>query len=167
MNRLTLLLILLVLAGCDESMDHQNRFRTYGSAAGMPNWPAEGEALPLVTGTVAQSDRQRLQQIAVPPPVSLALLQQGRERYDIYCAACHGLTGAGDGIIVARGFPKPRPLDDPRLMQASARYLVDVIGQGYRRMFSFSDRVEPRDRWAIVAYIRALQLADSKKPGTP
>lgn len=151
MNWFAALLIVLLVAGCDESMDHQNRLTTYGSAAGMPNWPAEGEAVPLVGATVAQSDRERLRQIAEPPPVSLALLREGRARYDIYCAACHGLTGAGDGIIVARGFPKPPPLDDPRLMQASARHLVDVIGQGYRRMFSFADRVEPRDRWAIAA----------------
>ena len=167
MNRLALILILLALAGCDESMDHQNRFRTYGSAEGMPGWPSEGEALPLVPGTVAQSDRQRLQEIAEPPAVSLALLQEGRERYDIYCAACHGLTGAGDGIIVARGFPKPESFDHPRIMQASARHLVDVIGQGYRRMFSFADRVEPRQRWAIAAYIRALQMADGGKRGSP
>lgn len=167
MKRLAVLLILLVLAGCDESMDHQNRFRTYGSAAGMPGWPSEGEALPLVTGTVAQSDRERLQEISEPPPVSLALLQEGRQRYDIYCAACHGLTGAGNGIIVARGFPRPLPFDDPSLMQASARDLVEVIGQGYRRMYAFADRVEPHDRWAIAAYIRALQLAHSGKPRSP
>jgi mono/diheme cytochrome c family protein len=152
-------MVLLGLCGCDESMDQQNRFKTYGSADGVPYWPEPGEALPRVPGTVAQSDLQRLAEIATPPAVSLALLQEGRVRYDAVCAACHGLTGAGDGIVVARGFPKPPALDDPRLMQESAQHLVDVIGQGSGRMFSFADRVEPRDRWAVVTYIRALQLA--------
>jgi len=95
--------------------------------------------------------------------VSLTLLRRGRERYDIYCAACHGLTGAGDGIVVARGFPKPRPFTDAKTMQASAHQLVGAIGQGYGAMYSFSDRVEPKDRWAIAAYIRALQLAAKSK----
>jgi mono/diheme cytochrome c family protein len=167
MRGIIALLLVLLLAGCDESMDRQNRFKTYGSAAGVPNWPSVGEALPLVKGTVSQGDLQRDREISEPPPVSLALLQDGRTRYDAYCAPCHGLTGAGNGIIVERGFPKPAPLDDPDLMQASAHHLVDVIGQGYGRMFSFSDRVEPKDRWAIVAYIRALQLADSGKAQAP
>lgn len=167
MKGIITVLLVLLLAGCDESMDRQNRFKTYGSAAGVPNWPSVGEALPLVKGTVSQGDLQRAGEIRDPPPVSLALLQDGRTRYDAYCAPCHGLTGAGDGIIVERGFPKPAPLDDRDLMQASAQHLVDVIGRGYDRMFSFSDRVEPTDRWAIVAYIRALQLAGSAKAGAP
>ncbi|HWB51490.1 MAG TPA: cytochrome c [Stellaceae bacterium] len=161
------LLLLLMLCGCDESMDRQNRFKTYGSADGASYWPRPGEALPRVPGTIAQGDLQRLAEIAAPPAVSLALLQDGRVRYDAVCAPCHGLAGAGDGIVVARGFPKPPPFDDPRLMQAPARHLVDVIGEGSGRMFSFSDRVEPRDRWAIVAYIRALQLADAGKAQSP
>ena len=167
MRGISALLLVLLLTGCDESMDRQNRLRTYSSAAGMPNWPSVGEALPLVKGTVSQDDLERARRLREPPPMSLALMQEGRIRYDAYCAACHGLTGAGDGIIVARGFPQPAPFNDPRLMQASAPHLVDVIGKGFGRMFSFSDRVEPTDRWAIVAYIRALQLADSGKTGSP
>jgi mono/diheme cytochrome c family protein len=159
MKRAAALLVLLALADCDESMDHQNRMKTYGSAQGTSSWPGEGEALPLVKGTVAQGALDRERQAAAPPPVSLALLQRGRQRYDIYCAVCHGLTGEGDGIAVARGFPKPKAFADPQAMQDSAEHLVDVIGNGYGVMYSFSDRVEPKDRWAIAAYIRALQLA--------
>lgn len=158
MKRIVSVLLLLALAGCGESMDRQNRLKTYGKAA-IAGWPAEGEALPLVQGTVSQDDVAREQALATPPPVSPALLARGRQRYDIYCAACHGLTGAGNGVVVARGFPAPEGFNDPRLMQASARHLVDVIGRGYGVMYAFSDRVEPQDRWAIAAYIRALQLA--------
>src|SRR3954447_23168212 len=103
MKGIALVLFLFALSGCDESMDRQNRFKTYGSSAGVPGWPAPGEALPRVPGTVARGDSQRLEEIATPPPVSLSLLQEGRVRYDAMCAPCHGLTGAGDGIIVARG----------------------------------------------------------------
>jgi mono/diheme cytochrome c family protein len=167
MRWVLLLLFLLTLSGCDESMDQQNRFKTFGPAAGVPFWPSSGEALPRVPGTVALGDLDRDAEIATPPTVSPPLLQRGRERYEALCAPCHGLTGAGDGIIVARGFPRPAPFDNPLLMRASARHLVDVIGQGSGRMFSFSDRVEPRDRWAIVGYIRALQFADTAKPASP
>jgi mono/diheme cytochrome c family protein len=167
MRVLAALLVVLLVAGCDESMDRQNRLKTYGDAKGLSNWPAVGEALPLVDGTVAQGDLERARATAEPPPVSLTLLQRGRERYNAYCAACHGLSGAGDGIVVARGFPKPAPFDEPRLMQAPARHLIEVIGRGYGTMFSFADRVDPQDRWAIVAYMRALQLADASKQAPP
>jgi mono/diheme cytochrome c family protein len=157
--RLALILV-LALAGCDESMDSQNRLKTYGTSQGTSHWPSKGEALPLVQGTVAQGQLERERETTEPPAVSLALLRRGEERYDIYCSACHGLTGAGDGIVVARGFPRPRPFSDPRIAGASAKALVAAIGNGYGVMYSFSDRVDPEDRWAIVAYIRALQLAD-------
>jgi mono/diheme cytochrome c family protein len=133
--------------------------KTYGSSAGTSTWPSKGEALPLVKGTVAQGTSKRERQTDEPPPVSPALLARGRERYDIYCSVCHGLAGMGDGIVVARGFPKPKPFTDPELMAASAKELVAAIAEGYGTMYSFSDRVEPKDRWAIVAYLRALQLA--------
>ncbi|MGN6517732.1 MAG: c-type cytochrome [Rhizomicrobium sp.] len=165
MKRLCALLLLFALAGCDESMDKQNRLKTYGSGPGISSWPAEGEALPLVKGTVPQGALEREREIDQPPPVTLALLQRGRQRYDIYCSACHGLTGAGDGIVVARGFPRPKPFSDPKVMSDTARQLVAAIGRGYGTMYSFSDRVEPKDRWAIAAYIRALQLAG--KEGKP
>jgi mono/diheme cytochrome c family protein len=165
MRTLCAFLLLFVLAGCDESMDNQNRLKTYGTAPAISSWPSEGEALPPVGGTVARGALERERETAQPPPVSLALLARGRQRYNIYCSACHGLTGAGDGIVVARGFPKPRAFDDPAIMNASAKQLVSAIGDGYGAMYSFSDRVDPKDRWAIAAYVRALQLAD--KDGKP
>jgi len=167
MRSATIALSFIMLVGCDENMDQQNRMKTYGDAQGIENWPGAGEALAPPSGTIAQGDLARAKAIAHAPPVTSDLLRRGRERYDIYCSVCHGLTGAGDGIVVARGFPKPKPFSDPALMHASADHLLDVIGNGYGLMYSFSDRVEPVDRWAIVAYIRALQLADAKRGGEP
>jgi mono/diheme cytochrome c family protein len=156
--------LLFLLAACDdESLDKQNRLHTYAPPSGLSNWPSDSEAIPRVEGTVAQGDLERDRELAEPPAVSLALLQRGQERYDIYCAACHGLTGAGDGIVVARGFPRPRPLNDRVLAAAPARHIVDVIGNGTGRMYAFADRVDPKDRWAIAAYIRALQLAETSE----
>ncbi len=116
---------------------------------------------------MAQGTLRYERQTKEAPPVSLALLQRGHQRYDIYCSVCHGLTGAGNGIVVARGFPKPRPFTDPAVMRESAQQLVDIIGSGTGTMYGFYDRVEPKDRWAIAAYIRALQLAGTgRKPQT-
>jgi len=167
MKRAAALLLVLALAACGESMDYQNRLKTFGSAKGTAAWPDKGEALPLVKGTVAQGALEREREASTPPPVSLALLHRGRERYDIYCSVCHGLTGEGDGIVVARGFPRPKPFSDPQIMQASAKELVTAIGQGYGVMYSFSDRVAPKDRWAIAGYIRALQLAGKGSGAAP
>ncbi len=167
MKRAAALLLLFALAACNESMDNQNRMKTYGSSQGTTSWPRETEALPLVKGTVAQGTLRYERQTKEAPPVSLALLQRGHQRYDIYCSVCHGLTGAGNGIVVARGFPKPRPFTDPAVMRESAQQLVDIIGSGTGTMYGFYDRVEPKDRWAIAAYIRALQLAGTgRKPQT-
>lgn len=164
MSKLAALLLLFALTACGESMDHQNRLKTYGSAAGIADWPGPGEALPLPQGVVSQDDAARQKALSAPPPVSTTFLKVGQQRYGIYCAPCHGLAGDGDGFIVARGFPRPLPFTDPKLMGASASHLMDVIGKGSGTMYSFSDRVEPADRWAIIAYIRALQLAASGKP---
>jgi mono/diheme cytochrome c family protein len=154
------------LSACGESMDQQNRTKTYGSGDGLP-WQSHGEALPLPDGVVAQGALQRRQDRDNAPAVSRALLDRGRERYDIYCAPCHGLTGAGDGFIVQRGFPAPTPLDDARVVHASAKDLLADIGDGKGVMYGFSDRVAPKDQWAIVAYIRALQYAASHRRSAP
>ena len=153
-----ILSLLLILAACGESMDHQNRLKTYGTAA-FPGWPAVGEALTPVPGTVSRDALARDAILAHPPAVSIALLQRGQQRYDIYCAPCHSLTGNGEGVIVAHGFPKPVSFQDPGQQQQSAQHLMDVIAQGHGVMYGFTDRVEPADRWAIIAYIRALELA--------
>jgi cytochrome c553 len=96
---------------------------------------------------------------SIPLPVTRELLQRGRERYDIYCAVCHGRTGEGNGMIVQRGFPRPPSLHEPRLREAPDGHFFDVMTQGYGVMYSYAARVGPQERWAMVAYIRALQLS--------
>jgi mono/diheme cytochrome c family protein len=100
------------------------------------------------------------------PEVNLALIQRGRERYTIYCAPCHSPTGDGRGMIVERGFPPPPSFHTDRLRAAPPQHFFDVITQGFGAMYSYADRVEPRDRWAIVAYIRALQRSQGATTST-
>ncbi len=92
-----------------------------------------------------------------PFPVTREVLERGRERFDIYCSPCHGRTGEGNGMIVQRGFPPPPSYHIDRLRKAPVGHFFDVITQGYGIMYSYASRVEPTDRWAIAAYIRALQ----------
>jgi mono/diheme cytochrome c family protein len=86
-------------------------------------------------------------------------LARGRERFEIYCAPCHARTGDGNGMIVQRGFSRPPSFHEPRLREAPAGHFFHVITNGYGAMYSYASRVEPADRWAITAYIRALQLS--------
>ena len=151
-----LLLPLALLAACDLSMSRQAR---YGTEARADAWPDGMEARQPPEGAVATDALARAAADQTPPPVTPALLARGRERYGVYCTPCHGPTGAGDGKIVARGFPRPPALGEPRLRQAAGRQLYDAVSQGYGAMYPFADRVSAADRWAIVAYVRALQLA--------
>ena len=96
-----------------------------------------------------------------PMPVDAQLLDHGRDEYETNCSPCHGLDGYGNGTVVQRGFPAPPSYHIPRLRQASPQYIVDVIENGFGRMYSYAARVRPRQRWAIAAYIEALQLSQN------
>ncbi len=100
------------------------------------------------------------------PPITAALLERGQQRFDIYCSVCHGLAGYGDGQIVQRGFPAPPSYHTDRLRQAPSQHFYDVITNGYGVMFSYAQRVSPADRWAIAAYIRALQESQNVPAAT-
>jgi mono/diheme cytochrome c family protein len=96
---------------------------------------------------------------AFPAPVTREMLERGRQRFEIYCSVCHGRTGEGNGMIVQRGFPAPPSYHIDRLRNAPPGHRYDVITNGYGVMYSYASRVDPADRWAIAAYIRALQLS--------
>ncbi len=98
---------------------------------------------------------------AFPIAVDKKVIERGQQRYDIYCAPCHGRIGNGLGMIVRRGFKQPPSYHIDRLRQAPVGHFYDVITNGYGAMLNYSAQVEPRDRWAIVAYIRALQYAEN------
>ncbi|QQS32677.1 MAG: cytochrome c [Acidobacteriota bacterium] len=96
-----------------------------------------------------------------PIPVSKELIDRGQDRYNIYCIVCHGPVGAGDGMIVRRGFVKPPTYHDDRLRNAPVGHFYDVISNGWGRMNGYAAKIQPVDRWAIVAYIRALQVSQN------
>jgi mono/diheme cytochrome c family protein len=118
---------------------------------------ASGRALPL------DADGQPLMSggssYANPLPLTRALLTRGQQRFDIYCAPCHGRSGDGAGMVVQRGFPGPPSYHSEHLRHAPDSHLYQVISNGYGVMYPYADRITPHDRWAIVAYIRALQLS--------
>ena len=101
---------------------------------------------------------------AFPFPVTMEVLNRGRERYEIFCSMCHGATGNGDGMVVRRGFKKPPAYGEDRLRQERVGHFFDVITNGWGSMPNYAAQIPVRDRWAIVAYIRALQASQQ---GTP
>ena len=116
------------LAGCDLSMTEQRKLATYAPST---LWADGTSARPLPDHVVAQGAVERTAAEKTPPPVTTALLARGRERFDIFCAPCHGLAGDGDGIIVAHGFPAPPSYHIDRLLAAPAQHFYDVITDGY------------------------------------
>jgi mono/diheme cytochrome c family protein len=96
---------------------------------------------------------------AFPVPIDAALLERGQERYGIFCSPCHGLQGDGQGMVAMRGMKHPPSFHQDRLRQEPNGYVFDVITNGFGAMYGYSAQIPPRDRWAIVAYVRALQLS--------
>jgi hypothetical protein len=94
-----------------------------------------------------------------PVPVNTALLERGEDRYKIFCTPCHGLQGDGNGMVAMRGMKHPPSYHIDRLRQSPNGYYYDVITNGFGQMYSYSAQIPPRDRWAIIAYLRALQLS--------
>lgn len=109
----------------------------------------------LYTGKVNGADAT-----VFPFPVDERVMRRGQERFNIYCSPCHGLTGLGDGMIVQRGYRRPPPYDIDRLRTAPVGHFFDVITNGFGAMLDYAAQIRAEDRWAIVAYVRALQLAE-------
>lgn len=162
-------LCVLLLAGCRNEMHDQPRYKPLRQSAFFGD---QQSARPLVEGTVARGELPpgdllhtgtsggRLAD-ALPFPATREVLQRGRERYDIFCAPCHGVTGDGRGMIVLRGFRPPPTLHDKRLRTAPLGHFYVVITRGIGVMPSYAARVGVHDRWAIAAYMRALQLSQN------
>jgi mono/diheme cytochrome c family protein len=141
------------LAACDN-MANQPKLNPYEVPAGSKvDWPVKP-----VPHTIARDEPSKP---PAPPPVTMALLERGQQRFNIYCSPCHSRVGDGNGMIVQRGFPQPPSYYSDTLRKAPNQLFYDVITHGYGAMYSYADRVEPKDRWAIVAYIRALQASAS------
>lgn len=96
-----------------------------------------------------------------PMPVTADLMLRGQERFNVFCTPCHGRTGIGDGMVVRRGYRAPTSFHDPRLRQAPPGYIFDVITNGFGAMPDYAPQVPVTDRWAIAAYIKALQLSQN------
>jgi mono/diheme cytochrome c family protein len=157
MRRKTPLLLLaaMSLAACEQNMDVQPKYSEYARAPAF-----RGSVLRTSpVGVVARDDLARDQAATRKPAVTAALLERGQARFGIFCQPCHGAGGDGNGIIVQRGMPRPTSYHDGRLRGADDQHLFDVITNGYGVMYSYASRVPPQDRWAIIAYIRALQLS--------
>lgn len=154
-NALTCALLAATLGACNQNMEQQPAYRSYSEA---PLF-RDGAMRPPPPGSISRDQMEWDQQAKGKPPLTRVLLARGRDRFGIYCAPCHGRTGAGNGMIVKRGMPHPTSYHDPRLRKADDQHFFDVITNGYGAMYSYASRVDPHDRWAIVAYIRALQLS--------
>jgi hypothetical protein len=170
-SKLGLVLFLLAASvACRQDMHDQPKYIPLRPSS----FFADGRsARPLVAGTVARGhlDADTLFYTGKGPdgkpsndfpfPVTKDVIERGQNRFNIYCTPCHGRLGNGDGMIVRRGYRKPPSYHIDRLRQVPNGYIFDVITNGFGAMPDYAAQVQPRDRWAIVAYVRALQLSQN------
>jgi mono/diheme cytochrome c family protein len=183
-----ILLMLALVAGCrgnvsseapirvNPNMFQQERFDTQE-----PNpWFEDGRAMrPEVPGTVAVGQlneddhlyrgvKDGKPALELPMRLDRKLLERGRDRFNIYCAMCHDRAGTGDGIVVRKGMLPPPSFADPRLRALPVGQLFQIVSRGVRNMPSYAAQIPVQDRWAIVGYVRALQVArGAKLPDVP
>jgi cytochrome c553 len=159
----------LALAGCRQDMHDAPSYDPLQQTDFFANGAA---SRPLVANTVARGHLREDEHLYTgrvdgqvsnefPMPVTKEVLDRGQERFNVYCAPCHGRTGLGDGMIVQRGFRRPPAYHEERLRNAPAGYFFDVITNGFGAMQDYSAQVTVPDRWAIAAHIRVLQLSRS------
>ena len=161
------LLLATLLGGCRQDMQDQPKYIPLRPSSFFADGRSER---PLVEGTVARGhldddtafytgkvDGKAIE--AFPFPITRDVLERGQQRFNIYCSPCHDRLGTGDGMIVRRGYRHPPSYHIDRLRQAPVGYFFDVISNGLGAMPDYAAQVPPRDRWAIIAYIRVLQLS--------
>ena len=162
-----LLCLCVSVVGCRQDMHDQPKYIPLREA---PFFTDQRSARPLVPGTVARghlNDDALLytgkingaDSTVFPFPVDDRVMVRGRERFNIYCSPCHGRTGIGDGMVVRRGYRRPPSYDEERLRTAPVGHFFDVITNGFGAMPDYAAQVKVEDRWAIIAYIRALQMS--------
>ena len=159
--------LIVSLAACRQDMHDQPKY----TALQQSDFFADGQASrPLVANTVA---RGHLNEDALlytgkdgetdatmfPFPVTEDTMARGRQRFDVFCSPCHGRTGMGDGMIVRRGYRRPPVLSEQRLIDAPVGHIFDVVTNGFGAMPDYAEQIPVADRWAIAAYVRALQLS--------
>jgi mono/diheme cytochrome c family protein len=162
-----LLAVALTSTACQQQMADQPRYEPLRRSSFFDNGSS---ARPPVPGTVARGHLDANAAFytgksgdtlvaRLPFPLTREVLQRGQERFNVFCAPCHDRTGSGNGMIVQRGFRHPPSYHIDRLRQAPIGHFFDVMTHGFGSMPDYGDQVPPRDRWAIAAYIRALQLS--------
>lgn len=164
-------LCLLLLPACRQQMAEEGRQRPYEPS---PVFEDGRSARPVVPGTVARhqvpagtpfaTGRTAEGHVeALPFPLTAEVLQRGRQRFDIYCSPCHGRLGMGDGMVVQRGFRRPPSYHIERLQQAALGHFFEVMSKGLGAMPDYSTQIPHADRWAIAAYVRALQVSQAAR----
>jgi mono/diheme cytochrome c family protein len=157
----------LALAACRQDMHDAPRYEPLEASA---FFASGASARTLVPNTVARGYLREDELLytgkvggqfanVFPSPVTAAVMARGQERFNVFCSPCHGRTGVGNGMIVQRGFRQPPSFHEQRLKDAPAGYFFDVMTNGFGAMQDYSAQVPVADRWAIAAYIRALQLS--------
>jgi mono/diheme cytochrome c family protein len=164
-------LFLASLAACKQQMAEQPRYEPLGKS----DFFIDGRsARQPVEGTVARGELRDDEQFytgniggkpaeTFPFPISAEILQRGRQRFDIFCSPCHDRVGNGQGMVVRRGFRAPPSLHIDRLRQAPPGHLFEVMTRGFGTMPSYAEQISAADRWAIAAYIRALQFSQQAR----
>jgi hypothetical protein len=156
-----------LVGGCRQDMHDQPKLKPYARS---DFYADDRSARPLPAGTVARGQLRDDPLLftgkvdgrfadALPFPLTPELLQRGQERYTIFCTPCHGQTGRGDGMVVRRGYRRPSSFHVDRLRGENVGYFFDVMTNGFGAMQDYTAQVPVRDRWAIAAYVKALQFS--------
>lgn len=163
-----ILIVLLLFAGaCRQDMHNQPRYKPLAQSDFFGD---DRSARPLVEDTVARGDLRDNEALytgkqngepvtTIPVQITQELLDRGQERFNIYCTPCHDHLATGMGMVVRRGFKRPPSFHIDRLRNAPPGYFFDVITNGFGAMQGYAEQVPVKDRWAIIAYVRALQLS--------
>ena len=171
--RASILLPLLALAGCRLDMQDQPKFKPLAENAFYADLRSARDP---IAGTVARGQLHEDSYFYtgkignnpgdyMPFPVSTEVMARGQDRFNIYCSPCHSRVGDGNGMIVQRGYRRPPSYHIDRLRKAPLGYFFDVMTNGFGAMPDYASQIPPRDRWTIVAYIRALQLSQDAAQG--